>query len=207
MKRGIEKQIAFDGGDGRWPDGEKLAEAIVRCLKRAGRFDSAELYLDTRKCLLIPAEFFDPSRTKDYLSINNIPTGEDEAVLDIPLTPGIVAVTIYPRPILDTVRNILGEDTAVNSPFAINLSHPPTRDRLYLALYLTPGNAYITICGAEGMEYCEVLPYSGGADILYYIQELSAQYGLGESAIYIRGEGGRRVAKLLKKYFRNTRCE
>lgn len=44
-------------------------------------------------------------------------------------------------------------------------------------------------------------------EILYYVCGLDRNFGLGEYHIYIYGDGADETAKLLKRYFKNVKCE
>lgn len=54
------------------------------------------------------------------------------------------------------------------------------------------------------LQYCEVLPCTEAAELLFYLQQLNKQYDLQDYDLLITGEGIEQIRKILKGYYRKT---
>lgn len=214
-----EKYITFSKELG--PE-ESVRRALVRADEASrggvpGAFRPVRLMPDTCKTVLVPAELFDPEQAADYLKINNITVGAAETVEVSHITidtPSPVAVMVYSATALRIAREVFDARLGITSPFEAAAAYTPAKlrrkdaDKCFASLYLTGTNVYITVWRiGVVLEYCEVLPYSTTADILYYMHEVGARFGLHKNPIYIRGTGAKDTARMLKKSFKKCKCE
>lgn len=179
--------------------GMALRAALAECLRKAqgargGRedFDAVRLCLDA-PTVLVPAALFDPAQAEDYLAINNLKGGE---TVYAEAGDGIVAVMAAPREALDTFRGVFGNRLTVGSAFGVALERKET------TMYLTGSRAYIAVWDAERLVFCDSLPYSAAADLVYYAVQLLPP----RARIRIKGLGARAAAQPLCKKFR-VKCE
>lgn len=175
-------------------DGLSLRAAVSECLKRVGGrgdFERVRLFLDV-PTVVVPAEVFDPGQAADYLDINNLPF--DEA-LWADAGAGVVAVMACDSTVLDVFRGVFGGVLEVHSPFELVLEDGQT------AIYLTGSRAYIATWQDGRLVFCDSLPYSAAADLVYFALKLFPS----RARIYICGLGFRAAAAALGKNF-SVRC-
>lgn len=101
----------------------------------------------------------------------------------------------------------------IRTPFAINdlVRHARRKKektgRKFAVVYLGAANAYLSVyAGCGGMLYCDTLPYSTPADVLYYLRELAQKWDLLYNPIYVRGNRSAEVVKTVRKTFKKAQC-
>jgi hypothetical protein len=174
-------------------DGVSLRAAVSECLKKAagrGDFARVRLFVDT-PTVVVPAELFDPAQATDYLTINNL--AYDEAVW-ADAGAGVVAVMACTGEALEVFRGVFGPRLEVRSVFELALESGET------TMYLTGTRAYIAVWQDGALVFCDSLPYSAAADLVYYAGKLLPS----RARIYIKGIGSRAAARVLKKF--KARC-
>ena len=211
-----EKYMAFSRELGH---AESIRRAIQRAVAAAGtQVGPVCVMPDTCKTVLVPEELFDRGQVADYLLINNIAAGAAETAEVAQVAVGAAcaaAVIVYDREALNVAREVFGDRLHITSPLEAAAAYSCRKFKRkytgkdFAALYLTGANVYITVCtaGSGVLKYCEVLPYSSAADILYYMQEVGARFDLCKNPVYIKGIDGEKVAKLLKKTYKKCKCE
>lgn len=203
-----EKEFTFDSEKSAE---HNLSEALRFIRETAGECKMAEVYIDTLRTVPVPAEFASDNTLDKLLADNNIVLKDTEDAVYTVVSPGINAVMVYERRVVDILRDSFG-DLVIASPFGLNnavVDKYGAGRRRTAALYLTPGHVYITVFeGKSGAWlYSDVMKWSVPADILYYMSVLDQNFGLRKGKIYVRGTGTSEVCPLLQKYFRKTRCE
>ena len=174
--------------------GVALRAAVSECLKRIGGrgdFRHVRLFMDT-PTVLVPSEVFVSGRAGDYLTINNL-SGDETVFADA--GAGVVAVMACGGEELEVFRGIFGPRLEVRSAFELALERGAT------TIYLAGERAYVAVWRGGGLVFCDSLPYSAAADLVYY----AAQLLLPGSHIYIKGLGARAASQALGKKFR-LRC-
>lgn len=211
-----ETAIAF-GRETGMP--EDIRKAAGKCIGMCGWSGGPlRIMLDTPKTVLVPSELFADGQAENYLKVNNITVSAGEEVLVSELSSGgrlITAIMVYDRAALDTLREIFGSGTVFTSPFDTAYAYRGAKHKKrdadcdFTTMHLTPGNVYLTVQTAPDCrwKYSEVLPHSSAADILYYMQELSARFKIRKTRVFIKGHGAENIAKALRKPFRRCKCE
>ena len=174
-----EKYMPFGNGAG-------LRAAVSECMKKAGGrgdFERVRLFLDV-PTVVVPGELFDPKQAGDYLIINNLPY--DEAVW-ADVGAGVVAVMACDGGVLEVFRGMFGDRLELRSAFEITLESGET------TIYLTGSRAYMAVCQGGGLVFCDSLPYSAAADLIYY----ATQYLPARARIYIKGLGADYSQKMI----------
>lgn len=192
--------------------GERIRSALSRCAAASGWTGGpVRVMPDTLKSVLVPAGLFDPARVGDYLMVNGIAVGPDEETVVSRLAgDGIsaMAIMVCDREAVDAVADVFGACARFTSPFeatTVGMKHKKKHTgKEFATLYLTGENVYLTVRAIPGGEwrYCEALPYSTTADILYYMQELATRFDIRKTPLHVSGEAAEKVAKALRKTFR-----
>ena len=228
-----ERAIAFDRKAGVR---ENIGKALSLCTQGI-EVASAEILLDTCKTILVPGELYDESQTADYLEINGFSKSRTETVVRSEAGSGsrrVVAIMVFNEDAVDAVTDVFGEKAVFTSPVSLGQrlpskyyadpvesiikgrpAKPPGKLRKIAyknnaSVYLTGTNAYITVQTVSQGEfvYYEILPYSSPADILYYMLEIAGQFPeVRETPLYIKGKDAEKTSKVLRKSFKNCRCE
>ena len=198
---------------------ENLRRAASKCVEMAGwQGGPVRLMPDTRNTVLIPAVLFDPRQTDDYLALNSIGVSGEEKVfvsrLSSPL-PDAAVVMVYDRAAVGILEEAFGNKLWITSLFDAAAGYQGRKFKKkdtgkdFTTLYLTPSNVYITIQPVTGgdWKYCEALPYSSPADVLYYMHELAAKFDIRKTPLYIKGYGAEKAGKVLRKPFKRCKCE
>jgi hypothetical protein len=175
-------------------DGMSLRAAVSKCLKKVGGrgdFECVRLFPDV-PAVAVPAELFTPAQAGDYLHINNLPY--DEAAW-ADAGAGVVAVMACDDA-LEVFRGVFGQRLEVHSMFEEALASGRT------TVYLTGARAYFAVWRDGVLVFCDSLPYSAAADLVYYTSKLLPS----RARIYVKGRGAKKAAKALGKKFR-ARCE
>ncbi len=194
------------------PPQERIRSALARCVDASGWADGPVcVMIDTLKTVLVPSTLFDPANTNDYLAVNNISEGMGEEVVVSRLSDGsITVISVCEEAVAAAVGDMFGAHARFASPFDTAIKYGTAKykkkdaGKEFTSLYLTEKNVYITIQAIPLGEwrYCEVLPYSTTADLLYYMQELSARFDIRKTPLYASGANVEKVAKALQKSFR-----
>lgn len=192
---------------------EELASKLRAILAANTRVGVVEVYVDTLRTLLFPSEYSSGSSISRLLEINNIVVEDSDEVLYVDIDNTTRAVMIYPGKDLETLRSEVGTPhISILSPFAINNIHiekyGPGRKRS-AAIYITPQNAYISVFESKSgiLLYADIMKWTAAADLLYYLSVLDEEFGFRKGKVYLRGRRAEEAGKLLRKYFRKTRCE
>ena len=190
---------------------ERIRSALARCIAASGWSGGpVRIIPDTLKTVLVPAEVFNLAQVVNYLTINNISVGHDEAVIIARLAGGMaVAIIVSDREVTDAVAEMFEDRAIFSSPFESAATNDGIKHRKkdagreFATICLTGKNVYITVRSIPDGEwrYCEALPYSGTADILYYMQELSARFDIRKTPVCISGPGAEKVEKAVRKAF------
>lgn len=219
-----EQSIVFDRAfDGKsnapgYASKDCVRAAAARCAEITG-WDNwpVRVMPDTRKTALVPECLFDPAQIAEYLTVNNIETSSEERIVLTRLssdTPPAVVIMAYDAVSLDGMEEIFGDYVWYTSLFDTAAQYSTVKHkkkdsgRCFSTLYLTPTNVYITIRNISDGEwvYCESLSYSTPTDIFYYMMELSAQFDILRTPVYLRGTGSDAVAWVLNAKFRRPLC-
>ncbi len=209
---GTESEEKFIALSRELPPEEMYRSALARCAQTAGWSGGpVNILLDTLRTVLIPTELFDPAHMPDYLAVNNITARPDEETIATRLMiGGAIGVMLCRRSIIAAADEVFGSRARFGSPFDTAAVYRTAKHRKkdagkeFTTLCLAGRNVYITVQSIPDGElrYCEALPYSAAADILYYIHELSARFDIRKSPLYVRGEGAEKVEKILRKTFK-----
>lgn len=196
---------------------ERIRSAFGKCIDASGWSGwPVRIMADTLKTVLVPAQLFDPAQADDYLAVHNIVAGPGDRIIVSQLTGDNPAAVVMAcdRAIIDAATEVFGGKAWITSPFDTAGAYRGFKHKkkdagkVFTTLYFTEKNVYITVQAIPGGEwrYCEALPYAGAADILYYMQELSAQFDIRKTPLYIRGTGAEHMAKALRKPFKRCKC-
>ena len=156
------------------------------------------------RTLLVPEALFAPERAELLLAADGkAPLYGEVAVWSEP-ADGMVAVMAVPKEVLAQVKEQAGPDRALHytTPlcFPLNPSRP-TAQVQYLAGYL-----YIKIYHA-GLRLAEVLPAPEEADLRYVFERLEREFPARQFSLQLLGAEAHPIAKLVGKYYHDTRCE
>lgn len=211
----VKEEEVFLRFDKTAPTDENLRRGLASVLKKAGgNADRIRIYPDTAKTILIPNELFDAGMTQEYFAINGIAAANDRLLVSDMDFGGdkIKIITAVDRLWGDIIDEVFEGRAEFFSPFVINRhsylksqkKNPRAKD--CTALYLTARNVYITVnASASGrMLYCEVLPYSSPADILYYMTDLATRFDILKGVVHIKGRECRETLRALRKTFKKA---
>ncbi len=157
----------------------------------------------THKCLLVPGEMFDERAAAEYLAIEGLGCAQDErAVCDF-TEDGIVGVMAVSCGCADEICTLLGDRAVFTTPLVWHYAAQGKEMRIYTA----GGVSFIKLYDGERLQYAEAVRTSDSNEVLYYIALLDGVFALADYTAYIRGESASETAKLIKRYFKKTKCE
>ncbi len=211
--RGSERVLSIrlsPDGLSFWMDGQKerfiplhsgvgLHEAADICVEKSRYFERIHLLLDT-PTVPVPSELFSPDEAHKYLTINNLYVGTRNEVVTAQIPPGVACVMVADSDALKVFRDMFGKRLTVSSAFEAALETGVS------TIYLTGNQAYIAMRRESGaLVYCDSLPYSTAADLVYYASRLS-RFMPARTRVHIRGLGAHTATRALRKILRCT-CE
>lgn len=171
------------------------------------------VFVDMPKTVLVPAEVFDPAKAAEYLRLHNMePEGGEELCAGAEIH-GTVAVMAAPAEPLGWLRERIGE-FVVASPVQFGLMCPPPEIRVkglgtgcYVTLHNTMSGCAMSLfsvdAGRREMLWCDSLPRTGDADLLYYLGVLSEKYPVGrKTPVLVSGYGAEATCRALKRYYK-----
>ena len=178
--------------------GRDFVAVLRRNLPRAEDFDRVGAGLDTLNMAAVPAFYFEPALLEGYLSVGNmLPSGYvpvRSAVGDI------IVVMACRADIAAILEELYSDKLFYRSPLEELLA--PT-DATVTRLLMTVRNVYISVW-REGLKFAQVLPYTSGADPLYYVTSLNRELEAGQGALSLFGAIDPKLAKALGKRFKNV---
>lgn len=198
---------------------ENIRRALAKCMEMTGWDNSpVRVMLDTRKTILIPEALFDAKQIPHYLKINNIDVPPHQCMVLSRLVVGNTSadvIMVYDKYAVDTIEAVFGDNVWFTSLLDVAADYAKIKHkkkdtgRDFTSLCLTTRNAYITIRSIPGGElrYCEILPCSSPADILYYMEEFAVKFDIRQTPVYVSGVGSEGVCKTLRNHFTRTKCE
>lgn len=201
----------FASGHPELPRGELFVEPgerpgdLLEKLRRTGRVDfdafaRAVVEVNSRRMLLVPLEAFEEGMQEDYLAVNGIAHTASEQVVATSPAPGIIALVVLPRQVVDFCRSVWDEHVRFASPIAHCLEHG-----LHATLRIRVERHYAYIARyAERLEEAVVIPCSAPADLLYYMGGLGLE-GMRRTWVEVSGRDSRAVMKALRRYYRRVR--
>lgn len=204
-----EKHMWFDPAKTMEDNLSECIQAIGNSV--AGGWKSAEVYPDTLRTMVVPAEYGAAEAVPELLRINGITLDGNDEVFCADISPSIKAIMVYDRTAFNILRGLLGE-VEVACPFSLNNANIEKYGigrRRTTAVYITPEHAYITVFEKKygSWLYVDVMKWTETTDILYYLSVLDQEFGLRKGKVYLRGAETDRACSFLRKYFRKTRCE
>lgn len=163
---------------------------------------AVEFVVITHKTVLVPDELFDEAAAGDFLAVAGLPCAAGEMPLCIP-DEGCTAVAAVSAECLSEIARQFGPRARFVSPMVMR-SQSAGR-RLYIRTFGKV--SYFNLWDEGRLRLAEAFVTADADEILYYVCGLDRNFGLGEYHIYIYGDGADETAKLLKRYFKNVKCE
>jgi len=181
---------------------ERALEALKEHLGEARSGETSSLYsgarveVDTLATVVVPATYYDNALAGGYLAVNNmLPEGY------VPVHTqwnDVVMVMSAPADVVSWLQERFGPKVEFLSPLVHALDTDDTAAAFHI--WLTVGNTYIALWDNE-LKFAEVLPYTSAADLIYYVSELGAQYGLIRRKLYLGGKFDREFIRKLRRVF------
>lgn len=154
----------------------------------------------THKTLLVPAEVFERESAPNYLALAGLGCAETEcAVYSDPQRQQIAVMAVDKE-----CRRQLAETAGDRVTFTSPLLFQPKFAGQGAWLIHTDGLLYIKIYD-NVLRLAEVVRAQGTADVLYYLGQLDRTFPLKTYPLCLSGSDT--LARQLRKYFRDVRCE
>lgn len=189
-------QYTFEKGDGLLPgleaylSGEQFPQ---------GPYDRVCLFPETDRTVLLPEALWREDMAEDYLRTNSLEMRPDERILISAPLKGTRAVILSPREITEMLER--------KFPGLLSLSPLQTTyaagEKHTMTLLLSTSLVHLSWFG-EKPEYAETLCYGTPADMLYYLNRLSADFDLSRATLRIAGHKDDTLTRLLKRYYKNV---
>ena len=155
----------------------------------------------TEKVCLVPAELTTPEGGQAYMQAHGIPVGQDDQIIRTDPVQGIAAYIVLPQPVWQELQALYGQRMQVLHP--LQIAARKTHQGPTVEINFAGDWANITVKDVR-LQYCEVLPCTEAAELLFYLQQLNKQYDLQDYDLLITGEGIEQIRKILKGYYRKT---
>jgi hypothetical protein len=179
--------------------GQALREIVEQGKIVPGDFEHAMVEIDTPRVVLFPNTAWEEGMEENYLLLNNITLAGDETTVLSP-SLGVRAAMVAPRDPVEYLAGLWGEEASYSSPLLASIYR---KTRGTLELNLTRRHAYITIFG-DKLDYAEVFPWEGMADLLYYMYLLEGSHNLRGATISVTGHRAAEATKKLAAYYRGV---
>lgn len=154
----------------------------------------------THKTVLVPVEFFDRESAGNYLDLAGLGCSETEkAVYSDPQQQQIAVMAVD-----EECRRYLTETLGDRAVFTSPLLYEPKLVGPGIWLIHTDGLLYVKLFDKR-LRLAEVVRAQGTADILYYLGQLNREVPLTSYPLCLSGSST--LARQLKTYFRDVRCE
>ena len=163
---------------------------------------NVEFSIVTHKTVLVPAEIFEPEAAASYLEIAGLGCAVGERPVYTVRGDKAVVMAIA-ESCADTLIDRFDSHIAFCSPL---LEEFAGKEK---ALHIrTIGDvSYFKLYDGENLLFAEALMTDSRDETLYYTALLDRKFGLAAYLIYIYGDRQKQTAKLLKRYFKNIKCE
>lgn len=155
----------------------------------------------TEKTLLVPREEFAAETAGAYLRVAGLGCDAHETpVWSDPELP-VVAIMAADAEAVGMLREKLCGGLRFFSPLQTEPDLPP-RSAWF---YMRQGLLYVKVYD-EGLQFAEVIPYTGDEDLHFLLERLSAVFSPEDFTACLAGETGSGHRKLVKRYYKKTVC-
>lgn len=154
----------------------------------------------THKTVLVPAEVFDKASAANYLALAGLAPDAAQTAVYSDVQQQQIAVMAVDAGCHARLSEALGMRLAYTSP----LLHQPRFTGSGLWMAHTDGLLYLKLYD-KVLRLAEVVRAQGTSDILYYLGRLGRIVPLRD--LPLRLSGSSTLARQLRRYFREVRCE
>ena len=157
----------------------------------------------TPRTTLVPLDVFDAGACEAFLSAAGLTCRSGETAVTCGMTDGAVAVAAIDAECLQSLRGRFGDKLTLLCP----LCRQTDMDSDTVTLFRAGDILYIKVYGNGKLRFAEAVEAAGDAAIVELLQNIEQQLGFGRYMFLCSGDGAKAMRKLLKRFYRNVKCE